>query len=85
MSHLHHINPSDNTDHYRVYLERSQAARLAGGKEKIQKKTKAEASESPLDPDQDPSGNPYRNPQDEETKNSEDESEETGGFGKHYA
>jgi hypothetical protein len=86
MSHLHHVtSPSDNADHYRIYLERSQAARLAAGNEKTRKKTKTEASELALDPDQDSSGNPDRNPKDEEGKNSEGEPKEPGGFGKHYA
>jgi hypothetical protein len=92
MSHLHHINgQSDIADHYRVFLERSQAARLAGGADKIRKKTDAEASDSELDPDQDTGGDPQEEPENEDDTDSEDGTktedgtEPPGGFGKHYA
>ncbi len=85
MSHLHHINgQSDLADHYRVFLERSQAARLAGGTDKIRKKSDAEASDAALDPDQDREEDP-RDPENDEETDSEDGADQAGGFGKHYA
>ncbi len=86
MSHLHHINgQNDIADHYRVYLELSQAGRLAGAKEKVGEKSKMEESDSPPDPGQDPRGDRRRNPSNEEGKDSEDDADQTSGFGKHYA
>jgi hypothetical protein len=86
MSHLHHISgQSDIADHYRIFLERSQATRQNGGKNKVRKKSEAKASEAPLDPDQNAGGNHPRESEDEEETDSEDGTEPAGGFGKHYA
>jgi hypothetical protein len=86
MSHLHHISgQSDISDHYRVFLERSQAARQTGEKLKIRKKSETEASEEALDPDQNSEQEPRENPESEEQKESGDGSDQKSGFGKHYA
>jgi hypothetical protein len=84
MSHLHHIGgQSDIADHYRIFLERSQAARLGDGKAKVRKKS--ETDESELDPDENAGGDSQRDPENEKNKDSEGSADQTGSFGKHYA
>jgi hypothetical protein len=76
----------DAVARYQVLLDRAAAARLSKEKEGIRKKTQTQPFDSYIDPDGKQEENSDPESEDEEQgKEPEGDTGESGGFGKHYA
>ena len=74
VSHIHSISgQTDAAALYQAYLERSRTARLAGEKEKLQKRSGTRAFESSIDPEENPDGNAQENNPEEQEPEPENE------------
>jgi hypothetical protein len=83
MSHVHPFDGQiDAAARYQAFLDRAAAARLTEDQKGIRKKTQTQPFDSYIDPDGKPGGNPNSEPEEEQDEGGSDES---GGFGKHYA
>jgi hypothetical protein len=90
MAHIHSIgNNSNAVAQYQAYLAQVRAARLVEEEQELRRKSRMETIRLYRDRERNPEGDSRqdtgRNPGPEEENGSEDESDPTGGFGKHYA